>query len=253
MARIALVTGANRGIGREIARQLASHGLAVLAGVRNPAEMPAGPGITPTALDVTRPEMIARVAAGLAPTGLDVLVNNAGVSLDGFDAEVARQTLDVNVFGAWHLTDAMLPHLRPGGRIVMVSSSMGQLSCVSPELRARLADPTLGRADLVELMESFVSDVRRGTHERRGWPSNAYRVSKVGMNALVRLLARELGDDPRRILVNAACPGWVKTRMGGSSAPRSPEEGARTPVWLALLPSDGPTGGFFRDERPTSF
>jgi carbonyl reductase 1 len=75
-------------------------------------------------------------------------------------------------------------------------------------------------------------------------------VSKVGLNALVRVIARELAGDPRRILVNAADPGWVRTRMGGASAPRSVEEGARTPVWLARLPEGGPSGGFFRNERP---
>lgn len=73
------------------------------------------------------------------------------------------------------------------------------------------------------------------------------------MNTYVRILARELAADPRRILVNAACPGWVRTRMGGKSAPRSPEEGAKTPIFLALLPEGGPSGGFFRDERPVPF
>ena len=97
-------------------------------------------------------------------------------------------------------------------------------------------------------MESFVLDVGTGEHEAHGWPSNAYGVSKVALNALVRVLDRELASDPRRIAVNAVDPGWVRTRMGGASAPRSLEEGARTVVWLALLP-DPPKGGLFRDER----
>ncbi|MCL2449635.1 MAG: SDR family oxidoreductase, partial [Polyangiaceae bacterium] len=92
-----------------------------------------------------------------------------------------------------------------------------------------------------------------GAHARHGWPSSAYSVSKVGMNALVRVMARELAGDPRRILINAADPGWVRTRMGGPSAPRSVEDGARTPVWLAELPEDGPSGGFFRDQRAAQF
>ncbi|HEY8039679.1 MAG TPA: SDR family oxidoreductase, partial [Polyangiaceae bacterium] len=129
-------------------------------------------------------------------------------------------------------------------------SGMGDLSGVGKGLRARLIDPQLSRAQLVALVESFVTDVAAGVHAEHGWPSNAYSVSKIAMNALVRVLARELAADPRRLLVNAENPGWVRTRMGGGSAPRSVEEGARTAVWLALLPDGGPTGGFFRDERP---
>ncbi len=148
-----------------------------------------------------------------------------------------------------HITDALLPCLRPGARIVMVSSGMGELSHVGPELRERFDSVTLDRPALVDLMQSFPRDVAAGVHEKNGWPSNAYSVSKVGLNALTRVLARELVSDGRDMLVNAVCPGWVRTRMGGQSAPRSPEQGARTPVWLALLPKGGPTGGFFRDEK----
>ncbi len=143
--------------------------------------------------------------------------------------------------------------MRSGARIVMVSSGMGELTSVSPELRHRFEDPALTRDELVSLMESFVRDVAEGTHAKKGWPSSAYRVSKVGLNALTRVLARELHGDPRHILVNSACPGWVRTRMGGSGAPRSPEKGAETPAWLALLPEGGPTGRFFRDRREIPF
>jgi NAD(P)-dependent dehydrogenase (short-subunit alcohol dehydrogenase family) len=240
--RIALVTGANRGIGREIAHQLSQAGLQVITSARQA-------GNAEILLDVARKDHIEAVAECFGD-GLDVLVNNAGTSLEGFDAEVARRTLDVNFFGPMNITDALLPRLRPGARIVMVSSGMGELSHVGPSLRARLASPSLDRAALVELMQSFVSEVAAGRYQKSGWPSNAYSVSKVGLNALTRVLARELANDPRAILVNAACPGWVRTRMGGPSAPRTPEAGARTPVWLALLAEGGPTGGFFRDERP---
>jgi carbonyl reductase 1 len=132
----------------------------------------------------------------------------------------------------------------------MVSSGLGTLSHVRAPVRDRLEDPALTREALVAAMQSFVDDVAAGTQARSGWPSSAYSVSKVGMNALVRVIARELAGDPRRILVNAADPGWVRTRMGGASAPRSVEQGARTAVWLAELPDGGPSGGFFRDERP---
>jgi NAD(P)-dependent dehydrogenase (short-subunit alcohol dehydrogenase family) len=241
--RMAVVTGANRGIGAEIASQLGKRGLRVISTSREPLA-----GFA--TVDVTRPDTIDALAARLsAEGGADVLVNNAGTSMEGFDARVARQTLDVNFFGALRVTDAVLPAMRPGGRIVMVSSGLGELSHVHGPVRAAIESPSLTRPSLVALMEQFVSDVAAGVHAKRGWPSSAYSVSKVGMNALVRVLARELADDPRRILVNAACPGWVRTRMGGEAASRSVEQGARTPVWLALLPEGGPTGGFFRDER----
>jgi carbonyl reductase 1 len=241
-SRLALVTGANRGIGAEIAEQLEHNGLRVLRASREPRD-----GYV--TLDVTRPDH-ARQVVGAAGGGIDVLVNNAGVSLDGFDEELARRTLEVNFFGALRVTDAALPTMPAGGRIVMISSGMGDLSGARGEARARLSDPTLTRERLVALVEEFVADAGRGDHAKRGWPSNAYSVSKMAMNALVRVLARELADDPRKIAVNAVCPGWVRTRMGGRSAPRTVEQGARTAVWLALLPPDGPTGGYFRDERP---
>jgi carbonyl reductase 1 len=240
-ARIAVVTGANRGIGQEIVRQLREHGVTVLATAR---EAGAGDFV----LDVTRAEQIDALAAHLHG-GFDILVNNAGVSLDGFDAEVARRTLAVNFFGAMQVTDRLLPLMRAGGRVVMVSSGMGALSGVGAAVRAKLERADLDRTGLLEVMESFPRDVAEGVHRRAGWPSNAYAVSKVGLNALTRVLARELAADPRGIAVNAACPGWVRTRMGGRGAPRSVAEGARTPVWLALLPPGGPSGGFFRNER----
>ena len=246
--RIAVVTGANRGIGEEIARELAARGLRVLRGSRKPG---AGEGFV--SLDVTDAADIAALVRSTEATGVDVLVNNAGASFDGFDAKVAQRTLEVNFFGALHLTDALLPTMRAGGRVVMVSSGMGKLSCLGRDLRARFEAETLDRNGLLELMNEFVRDVADGTYDRRGWPANAYSVSKVGMNALVRILARELVGDSRRILVNSANPGWVKTRMGGRSAPRTVEHGARTPVYLALLPEGGPTGGFFHNERPTDW
>jgi NAD(P)-dependent dehydrogenase (short-subunit alcohol dehydrogenase family) len=245
--RTAVVTGANRGIGEAIAAELRQRGLRVVPTSREPRR-------DFVTLDVTRAEQVAALATQLAAEGgVDVLVNNAGVSLDGFDERVVRRTLDANFLGAMHVTDALLPSMRPGGRIVMVSSGLGSLTGVRGELRARFEDARLTREALLALVEEFPRDVATGVHDRHGWPSSAYRVSKIAMNALVRVMARELEGDPRRILVNAADPGWVRSRMGGRSAPRSLEHGARTPVWLALLPEGGPTGGFFRDEHAVAF
>ena len=255
--RVALVTGGTRGIGHAIARELARHGLRIIVGGREArlGEKVAGElggGASFQVLDVTDPDSIAAIAARLeGEGGLDVLVNNAGVSLDGFDASVARRTLDVNFAGMMRLTDRLLPLLRPDARIVMVSSGMGDVSSLGAALRKEILSPSLDRAGLVALVDRFVAEVAAGTHAESGWPSNAYRVSKAAMNAYVRILARELAGDPRNVLVNAACPGWVRTAMGGASAPRSPEEGAETPAWLALLPpGDRRSGGLYRDEQP---
>jgi NAD(P)-dependent dehydrogenase (short-subunit alcohol dehydrogenase family) len=241
--RRALVTGANRGIGQTIADALEEQGLEVLRASRDGAGGPR--------LDVTNKAEIERLANEL--DSLDVLVNNAGVSMDGFDATVARKTLDANFYGAMHVTDALMPKLRAGARIVMVSSGLGSITAVSRDLQKRLLSPALSREELVEIVESFIQGVATNEHSARGFPSSAYRVSKVAMNALVRILARELADDDRRILVNAYDPGWVRSRMGGRSATRSLEEGARTGVFLSLLPDGSPTGRFFRDDQPAAW
>lgn len=255
---IALVTGGNRGLGLEVCRQLGAAGASVIGTSRDVAAGEAaradleraGAQVKMEPLDVASESSIRELGQRLADRHmqLDILVNNAGIAMKGFNADVAERTLRVNFFGALYVTEAMLPLMRPGGRIVMVSSGLGELSSVGDDLRGRLLDPRLDRAGLVALAEEFVRDVREGVHERRGWPSSAYRVSKVALNALTRVLARDLR--PRGILVNAVCPGWVHTALGGASAPRSPEEGARSIVWAAKLPKDGPTGGFFRDGLP---
>ena len=220
---VALVSGASRGIGREIARQLAAdHGFAVLAGARDPegAGEPDHEAITWVQLDVADQASVDRLAERIEaePGRLDALVNNAGIygSPDGaaeYDLAAAHEVLETNLFGAWRLTKATLPLLRRGqrGRIANVSSGAGQLS-----------DMGGGRA--------------------------AYRISKAGLNALTRIVAADEGGGG--LLVNTMCPGWVRTDMGTSAATRSVEQGADTAVWLATLSGDGPNGGFFRDREP---
>jgi carbonyl reductase 1 len=257
--RVAVVTGGNRGIGLAIGQQLAVEGFVVVLGSRDEAAGQAAAAelaakgllVEAHALDVTSDESVGRLAADLQARhgGLDVLENNAGVAMDGFDAEVARRTLDTNFFGVMRVTDRLLPLMRAGGRVVMLSSGLGDTTDLPDRLRSRLHAPDLGREELADLMRGFVSAVASGTHADQGWPSSAYRVSKMGLNALTAIYARELGGDRRGILVNAACPGWVRTRMGGAGAPRSVEEGADTPAWLATIGEGAGTGKVFRDRK----
>ncbi len=261
--KLAIVTGANRGIGLSIARQLGKKGVRVVVGSRverdgrEAARALEGEGIAAEArhVDVAREETVRALAAWVreAHGGLDVLVNNAGVMFDGLDAEIARTTIDVNYLGIERVTDALLPFVRPGGRIVNVTSGLGGTNDLPAPLRARLHAPDLRREELDALMKGFVEGVAAGTHRKDGWPSSAYRVSKMGVNALTGIYGRSLSRDGRGILCNAAGPGWVKTRMGGAHAPRSVEEGADTPVWLALLPPGGPQGGVFEDREPLAW
>jgi len=234
--RIALVTGANRGIGLEIVRQLSREGLlAVLCSRdvnkgREAAAKLASEGLEPpvVALDVTSDESVtAAIAEVMNLFGrIDVLVNNAGVLREGQSPEdskvldvspqLVRDTYETNTIGPLRMIKAVVPIMLKGeyGRVVNVSSGAGQL------------------ADM-----------------QSGYP--AYRMSKAALNALTRATAAELGPLP--IKVNAMCPGWVRTEMGGPNATRTVGQGAETAVWLSMLPDTGPTGGFFRDKAPIAW
>jgi len=253
-----MVTGGNRGIGLEVCRQLAQQGYRVLLTARDAeqarqaASKLSGSGdVRAEQLDVTSETNIAALAERVRAKygAISALVNNAGISLKGFNADVVRGTLAVNFFGALHVTQALAPLVADGGNIVMVSSGMGELSAYSRELKARFLDETLTVAGLIALPDEFAAEVAAGQHEAHGWPSSAYRVSKASLNALTRILSKELP----RLRINSVCPGWVQTDMGGASASRTVEAGARGVVWAATLSDGGPSGGFFRDGKPIAW
>ncbi|HVS27003.1 MAG TPA: SDR family oxidoreductase [Burkholderiales bacterium] len=227
--KIAVVTGANRGIGFEICRQLARKEITVVLTSRDEVKgrmavaqlRSEGLEAEFHQLEVTDGPGIRRLTHYLERKygAADILVNNAGIMIDPkgsnlLDAElkVVRQTLEINVYGPLLLCQALIPLMRRKnyGRIVNLSSGLGQLS-------------------------------------EMGAGTPAYRLSKVALNAVTRMLAAELKGT--NILVNSMCPGWVRTEMGGSKAPREAEQGADTAVWLATLPHGSASGGFYRDRK----
>ncbi|HTE47223.1 MAG TPA: SDR family oxidoreductase [Gemmatimonadaceae bacterium] len=224
---VALVTGANRGIGLEVCRQLATRGFTVFLGARDEgkgqyaAEELARDGlaVVPCQLDVADVDSIdrARVRVMDEAGRLDVLVNNAAILYDTWqraldaDLDQVREALETNTFGAWNMTRAFLPLLQRSrhARVVNVSSEGGSLASM-------------------------------------GGRTPAYSISKAALNVVTRMLAAELRSE--HILVNSVCPGWVATEMGGPGG-RPVSKGAASVVWAATLPDDGPSGGFFRDGR----
>uniref|UniRef100_A0ACD5XB32 Uncharacterized protein n=1 Tax=Avena sativa TaxID=4498 RepID=A0ACD5XB32_AVESA len=279
---VAVVTGANRGIGYEISRQLALHGLHVVLASRD-AERGleaaerllrevAGVDVEWRQLDVTDAASVEAFAAWTARThgGIHVLVNNAGVNFNrGGDNSVqfAEQVIETNYFGTKRMIEAMTPLFKPspyGGRIVNVSSRLGR----ADGRRNRIGDAILKEQLLTDdclseelidgVVMKFLEQVKQDSWSSIEWPQmyTDYSISKLAVNTYTRLVARRLSDRPegQKIYINCFCPGWVKTAMTGWEGNISAEEGADTAVWLALLAQEEATiGKFFAERREISF
>jgi NAD(P)-dependent dehydrogenase (short-subunit alcohol dehydrogenase family) len=238
--RVALVTGANKGIGFAISRRLAKKEITVVMGARDLQKGKAacaqlsekGWDVHFHMLDVCRPDNIETILKVIDNhfKRLDILVNNAGIKIDGdataltIDPNRLQETLQTNFFGPLQLCQGCIPLMRKHGygRIVNMSSTLGSL--------AEIADES-----------SAYSEIQ----------SPAYRMSKAALNSITVLVAKEVRGE--NILVNSVCPGWVNTDLGGQMAPLTPDQGADTPAWLATLPDNGPSGGFFRERRTLSW
>ena len=234
MAKTVLVTGGNRGIGQQVATVLAREGWDVLVGARDRARGNAaatrlrkdtGGRLKAVELDVTSDASVATAAQKLRDGAikLDALVNNAGVYRDAKPGP----TLETNFFGPLRVTLGFLPLMRDGATVTNVTSGLGALANMHEPMRRLLADPALTRDALVAAIRAYDGD-------------NPYGVSKAALNALTRILARELPQ----LRINATCPGWVRTDMGGRGAPRSVEEGAASVLYGVTATQ---TGGIFRD------
>jgi NAD(P)-dependent dehydrogenase (short-subunit alcohol dehydrogenase family) len=230
--KVAIVTGANRGIGFETCRQLSQLGIVTILTSRDEAKGRSAVSslriddsdLLFHQLDVADKDSIVRLRKFVSDkfNRCDILVNNAGVFLDrgvsilNLEEEILKQTIQINSLGAFNMYQEFLPLMQAAGygRIVNVSSAMGSISAM-------------------------------------GGGSAAYKLSKLLMNGMTRIMAAEIGQDD--IKINAMAPGWVRSDMGGSNAPRTLSQGADTIIWLATLPADGPSGGFFEDRTPAAW
>ncbi|KAK9900896.1 carbonyl reductase [Cystobasidium minutum MCA 4210] len=283
--RIAAVTGGNKGIGLAIVRQLAlqypqskfNNGpFLIYLGARDKSrgeqaveELQADKqlktakalvqdgGLTDikyASLDIADKKSIDDFAAFLKKEHgqIDMLINNAGVAIDGFDSDVVEKTLAINYYGTLEACETILPLIRKGGRLVNVSSMACKLHKYSQELQDRFKN---GKSvqDYTKLMEEFKQGVRDGHWTKLGWPTTAYSVSKSGVTGITRALAMQEQSKGSEVLVNSCCPGYVNTDMTKHRGQLTPDQGARTPVLLALGDLQGQSGLFWEHEQVSSW
>ena len=286
-SRVAVVTGANKGVGLATVRQLAlqypsssfndgplliyltardkSRGDAALKDIQQDPQLAkvqaleshGGPSTVKFHdLDIADADSIDAFAASMKkthPGGIDFLINNAGIAMNGFDLNVVKTTLGCNYYGTLAMTEKMLPQIRDGGRLVNVASRAGNLgSRYSDSVKKRF----LGAKSLAEvskLMEDFTEAVAKNEYRGQGWPGAAYAVSKAGTIGFTKVIAQEQKAKGSKVLVNVCCPGWVQTDMTKGGGSKTPDEGAMTPVMLAIGEIGEKTGEFWQHEKIISW
>jgi carbonyl reductase 1 len=282
-SRVAVVTGANKGIGLAIVRQLAlqypssplnngpvliylaardkSRGEAAVKDIHDDPQLAKAQALDSHGglssvkfrdLDIADPSSVDQFVASMKkthPDGIDIVINNAGMAMNGFDLNVVKTTLGCNYYGTLAMTEKMLPHILDGGRLVNVASVSGHLgSKYSESIKKRFLDAK-SVADVNKLMEDFAEAVAKNEYQAQGWPGAAYAVSKAGTIGFTKVIAREQNAKGSNVLINVCCPGWVKTDMTKGGGSKTPDEGAMTPVMLALGDIGGKTGAFWQHER----
>lgn len=281
-SRIAAVTGGNKGVGLACVRQLAlqypkssfnsgpfliyltarnkERGERALGEILQDPQLKSAKALKQhgglsdvkyLALDIDSQESIREFADVIKrdhPDGIDMLINNAGVALDGFDAEVVRKTLHCNYYGTLETCQKLLPQIREGGRVVNVASMSGHIDQrYSPTIRRRFLE-SQSIADVTKLMEEFHKAVE-GNNYSSDWPGAAYKVSKAGVIGMTRALARENAATGSTTLINSCCPGYVQTDMTKNRGRKTPDQGAETPVMLALADIGNSNGDFWSSGR----
>jgi NAD(P)-dependent dehydrogenase (short-subunit alcohol dehydrogenase family) len=266
--KLVCVTGANKGIGYGIVEALLRDypqfkvimtARSLELGEASRAELlrsyPTEDRLVCAQLDITDSSSIANFVEFVRNTygGLDIMVNNAAIRTTEFDYEIASSTVGTNFYSTVNITEAILPLIRDGGHIIHVSASLGLGSQIPGlELRERLLKPDVTREEVYALADDFLSSVAAGTWTERGWPTDSYNASKILLNCYTRVLACELKAAGKLIRVNALCPGWVRTDMGGPNAKYTIAEGAATPVHLINYEGEE-TGKFWRSSQLLSY
>lgn len=281
-SRVAAVTGANKGIGLAIVRQLAlqypkssfnngplliyltarneERGQAALESLTADKQLQSAKalrtrgGLTDVKylhLDISSKQSIEDFATHLKtnhPDGIDILINNAAVALQGFDSNVVKETLECNYYSTLRAVELTLPHIKDGGRLVNVASMAGQLSSkYSDTIKSRFRNAKTPE-DITKLMQEFATSVEKGSHER-DWPSAAYAVSKAGLIGFTKVIARQNQESGSKTLINSCCPGYVKTDMTRGGGTKTPDQGAEMPVLLALGDVRGSNGEFWSERK----
>ena len=285
-SRVAAVTGANKGIGLAIVRQLAlqypqsafnngplliyltarneERGKAALDSINSDAALKkakalrADGGLSDVQylpLDINSQDSIKAFSSKIKeahPDGIDFLVNNAGIAMNGFDIDVVKTTLHCNYYGTLAATQLLLPQIRDGGRLVNVASIGGRLgSKYSSAIKSRFLNAK-SVDETTKLMEEFTTAVEKNSY-KNDWPGAAYAVSKAGEIAMTKCIALENAKKGSKTLINSCCPGYVNTDMTKGNGTKTPDQGAQTPVMLAIGDIKGANGQFWKEEREISW